>query len=84
MSRHDDPTCEHGTYVGGCGIDWMCGWCESGVPWDEYQTYLNQQVRKRTHENMVATFFSAMPNTYPPVAFNIALGILKAPQAVGR
>lgn len=22
--------CKHGTYVGGCGIDWMCGACESG------------------------------------------------------
>lgn len=22
--------CFHGKYVGGCGIDWMCGWCESG------------------------------------------------------
>ena len=22
--------CPHGVYVGGCGIDWMCGECESG------------------------------------------------------
>jgi len=22
--------CVHSTYVGGCGIDWMCGVCESG------------------------------------------------------
>jgi|WetSurMetagenome_2_1015567.scaffolds.fasta_scaffold280367_1 hypothetical protein len=22
--------CKHGTYVGGCGIDWMCGKCEMG------------------------------------------------------
>jgi hypothetical protein len=22
--------CPHGTYVGGCGIDWMCGDCEMG------------------------------------------------------
>ena len=22
--------CVHGVYVGGCGIDWMCGACESG------------------------------------------------------
>jgi len=22
--------CVHGVYVGGCGIDWMCGICESG------------------------------------------------------
>jgi hypothetical protein len=23
--------CKHGVYVGGCGIDWMCQMCESGV-----------------------------------------------------
>jgi len=23
-------TCRHGVYVGGCGIDWMCGRCEDG------------------------------------------------------
>jgi hypothetical protein len=23
-----DGYCVHGTYVGGCGIDWMCGHCE--------------------------------------------------------
>lgn len=22
--------CPHGVYVGGMGIDWMCGACESG------------------------------------------------------
>jgi hypothetical protein len=22
--------CPHGVYVGGCGIDWMCGKCEDG------------------------------------------------------
>lgn len=26
-----DGYCEHGVYVGGCGIDWMCPECE----WDE-------------------------------------------------
>lgn len=23
-------TCPHGTYVGGSGIDWICGYCEGG------------------------------------------------------
>lgn len=27
----DENVCEHGTYIGGCGIDHICGWCESGV-----------------------------------------------------
>lgn len=22
--------CPHGVYTGGCGVDWMCGRCESG------------------------------------------------------
>lgn len=26
-----DGYCEHGTHVGGCGIDWLCGPCEDGV-----------------------------------------------------
>jgi len=26
-----DGYCEHGTYVGGCGIDWMCPYCEDGI-----------------------------------------------------
>lgn len=25
-------TCEHGVYVGGCGVDWMCMECELGDP----------------------------------------------------
>lgn len=28
--RHEAGYCQHGVYVGGCGIDWMCGACESG------------------------------------------------------
>lgn len=29
-SGNTDGYCHHGTYVGGCGIDWMCYYCESG------------------------------------------------------
>jgi hypothetical protein len=29
--RADDGYCEHGTYVGGCGADLMCSWCEDGI-----------------------------------------------------
>jgi hypothetical protein len=29
--------CEHGKYVGGCGIDWMCGYCEDGISWEDFQ-----------------------------------------------
>lgn len=30
-SYYDGDFCEHGKYVGGCGIDHMCDWCESGI-----------------------------------------------------
>lgn len=30
--RMDSGYCRHGVYVGGCGIDWMCGKCEDGAP----------------------------------------------------
>ena len=26
-----DGHCRHGVYVGGCGVDWMCGPCEDGA-----------------------------------------------------
>lgn len=26
----DDNYCRHGTYVGGCGYDHLCFWCEMG------------------------------------------------------
>src|SRR5579863_7610112 len=29
--RDPDGYCEHGTYVGGCGADLMCQWCEDGI-----------------------------------------------------
>lgn len=29
--READGYCDHGVYVGGCGIDWMCQWCEDGI-----------------------------------------------------
>ena len=29
-ARAPEGYCRHGVYVGGCGIDWMCGACEAG------------------------------------------------------
>jgi hypothetical protein len=29
-SYYPGDTCKHGTYVGGCGADYMCGACEMG------------------------------------------------------
>tara|TARA_Y100000310_G_C20440476_1_gene695860 strand:+ start:120 stop:629 length:510 start_codon:yes stop_codon:yes gene_type:complete len=30
--------CDHGTYVGGVGVDWMCGYCEDGLTSKTYCT----------------------------------------------
>lgn len=37
--------CFHGTYVGGCGIDWMCGWCESGEDGSSHYDFLSGSLR---------------------------------------
>lgn len=56
MDRYDDDNyytgyCEHGQYVGGCGVDWMCTWCESGVSLAEAQRIVRNErtaaVRER-------------------------------------
>ena len=39
--------CEHGTYVGGCGIDYMCQWCEDGIFGQEYVDHINALARQR-------------------------------------
>lgn len=50
----EDGYCEHGTYVGGCGIDWMCGYCEDGWTWAEYQSMLMfQRIALRTRHEVL-------------------------------
>jgi len=34
-TRDGSGYCRHGAYVGGCGIDWMCGPCEDQDQWAE-------------------------------------------------
>lgn len=51
QSYYDGDHCEHGVYVGGCGIDWMCEWCESGISAAEvtriYAARKLREVRER-------------------------------------
>ena len=35
--------CKHGVYVGGCGIDYMCGACELGDDEDEQRDYAEEK-----------------------------------------
>lgn len=45
--RHQSGYCPHGVYVGGCGIDWMCGRCESG---EEPMTKAERKKYDRTRK----------------------------------
>ena len=42
-----DGYCVHGVYVGGCGIDWMCGRCES-----DYQPSATEWAMEIVREEM--------------------------------
>lgn len=64
MATNEDGYCEHGTYVGGIGIDWMCGWCESGISDEEYAEYVREERAKRepisTDADLLATVVAAL------------------------
>ncbi len=58
----DDPRdagyCEHGVYVGGIGVDWMCMDCELGTPWEDY--VLGKQLElRRLHSRRRMQDFAA-------------------------
>jgi hypothetical protein len=54
--------CIHGVYVGGCGIDWMCQWCEGGWTLYEYARHHAQMQRDRDRqaslEHIVTSMFT--------------------------
>lgn len=39
-----DGYCEHGVYVGGCGWDLMCQWCEDGISEAERRAWLLERA----------------------------------------
>lgn len=45
LSTPNEGYCFHGQYVGGCGIDWMCGYCESGEAGSSAYDYLEGVYR---------------------------------------
>lgn len=46
--------CPHGVYVGGCGADYMCGYCESNYSILEYALIVayDERRRERNHIDM--------------------------------
>lgn len=59
-SALDDGYCAHGVYVGGCGIDWMCGYCEDGVSADEYAAIMAAQAKRRADRAWIACQLEAI------------------------
>jgi hypothetical protein len=50
VSYYDGDHCEHRVYVGGCGIDWMCSWCEDGISASEAKRIVRAEQTRATRE----------------------------------
>lgn len=74
--RHKSGYCEHGVYVGGCGIDWMCGRCESGEePLTKAERKKYNRQRKANYQlNRVLYFLKRHRWTEAEKAFTKAYG----------
>lgn len=50
--------CRHGSYIGTPGgADFLCGWCEEGIPWAEYVAYRREQRSERMRNALKQNFF---------------------------
>ena len=62
---YDDTHCEHGTFVGGwAGPDYMCGWCEDGVPYDEYRAIMDERAARRARYQRVLAIRNERADRY--------------------
>lgn len=50
QSYYDGDICPHGVYVGGCGIDWMCQWCEDGISLAEAKRIVSAEKTRAVRE----------------------------------
>lgn len=62
-SSNEDGYCRHGAYVGGCGIDWMCGTCENYSLDEEIEA-----IREAINLLMETHRYDSIEGVYPPVA----------------
>jgi hypothetical protein len=79
---HDHNYCEHGTYVGGCGIDYMCGYCEEGITLAELREIDHAYAVRRAWEKiaMVDDVLACLdPRTLP-----VGVGMSKLEEAMGN
>lgn len=80
--EYEEGVCVHGTYVGGCGIDWMCGWCEDGISLEEYNEIIAREWTARHREtvrrarDLASTLRDDMGRTDEEIADVIAYFVL--------
>jgi hypothetical protein len=48
--REPDGYCVHGQYVGGCGADLMCSWCEDGYSLAEAKAIVAAEAARKVRE----------------------------------
>jgi hypothetical protein len=48
--RDHEGYCPHGKYVGGCGADLMCGWCEDGISVSEAKRIITMERTRTVRE----------------------------------
>lgn len=81
MAKNYDGYCEHGTYVGGCGADYMCHFCEMGYSRAEYQCTLNSRLRNRVSSDFLSQVFSQIADdmaSAPASFLHPVIGVLVA------
>jgi hypothetical protein len=61
--------CVHGVYVGGCGIDWMCHYCENGVSYKEWKQMLKWEAKEKRRKERQKKFFLIIVNIYTTYNF---------------
>ena len=53
-----DYYCVHGTFLGNpYGADYMCGWCEDGISYDEFVEHKKYQHMRKMKEQILATLW---------------------------
>ena len=63
-SYNEKGYCVHGRYVGGCGIDWICPYCEDGVSEKEYLAILKHERKVSERRARLKVFYNWVIKVY--------------------
>ena len=63
----ENGLCEHGNYVGGCGADYICQWCEEGESITELNAYeYGISMAKETKAYELTEYLAMLMKTATP------------------